>query len=214
MFRCRQDVTHFEVQAPDWSRRRFTPGALQDETNDLDEQLFLLRQRVEVQCVAVQHPTVNGRVQWKEFESHLTLGTWELNPTTVPHFEQQCTPLVRSAESPRSSVIVFLLDDPWDSGGQHGRSVPNPPYGTSSGFWVILPWRLGYEHEFTGTQAVRRNSSPECVRDRVRCRPGPLLWECARRRVEKTSPKLFCRKLRRVAEWSMRTHSTTGGSRA
>ena len=27
----------------------------------------------------------------------------------------------------------------------------NPPHGTSSGWWVILPWRLGTVHEFTGT---------------------------------------------------------------
>ena len=25
------------------------------------------------------------------------------------------------------------------SGGQHGRSGPIPPYGTSSGWWVVLP---------------------------------------------------------------------------
>ena len=31
-------------------------------------------------------------------------------------------------------------------------------YGTSSGWWVILPWRLGTMHEFTGTWAPRRNA--------------------------------------------------------
>ena len=30
--------------------------------------------------------------------------------------------------------------------------------GTSSGWWVILPWRLGAVHEIIGTQAARRNS--------------------------------------------------------
>ena len=35
-------------------------------------------------------------------------------------------------------------------------------------------------HEFTGAQAARRNSSPECVRHRGRCWLGLLLWrgEC------------------------------------
>ena len=28
----------------------------------------------------------------------------------------------------------------------------------SSDWWVILPWRLGTLHEFTGTLAFRRNS--------------------------------------------------------
>ena len=48
--------------------------------------------------------------------------------------------------------------DPCDSGGQHGRSGPNPPCGTSSGSWVILPRRLGTLHEFTDTKADRRKS--------------------------------------------------------
>ena len=34
-----------------------------------------------------------------------------------------------------------------DSGGQHGRSGPNPPNGASSGWWVILPWRPGAVHQ-------------------------------------------------------------------
>ena len=33
----------------------------------------------------------------------------------------------------------------------------NPPYGASSGWLVILSWRLGSVHEFTCTQAARRN---------------------------------------------------------
>ena len=35
---------------------------------------------------------------------------------------------------------------------------PITPYGTSSGRWFILPWRLWTVHEFTGTQCARRNS--------------------------------------------------------
>ena len=34
----------------------------------------------------------------------------------------------------------------------------NPPCGASSGWWVNLPRRLGAVHEFTGTQAARRNA--------------------------------------------------------
>ena len=52
------------------------------------------------------------------------------------------------------------LDDLCDTGGQHGRSGPNLPHGTSSGWRVILPWRLGAVHEFPGTFAARRNSGP------------------------------------------------------
>ena len=37
---------------------------------------------------------------------------------------------------------------------------PNPQYGTSSAGWVVLPWRFGIVHEFTGTWAERRNSGP------------------------------------------------------
>ena len=66
------------------------------------------------------------------------------------------------------------------------------PYETASGWWVILPWRLGAVHEFTGTQAAKWNSSPEslsCSGGRLstcdphassgheaggRCRPGSL----------------------------------------
>ena len=39
-----------------------------------------------------------------------------------------------------------------------GWSGPNPPYETTCGWWVILPWRLGVVHEFIGTWAARRNS--------------------------------------------------------
>ena len=39
-------------------------------------------------------------------------------------------------------------------------SWPNPPCRTFSGWWVILPWRLGTVHESTDTLAVRRNSGP------------------------------------------------------
>ena len=38
----------------------------------------------------------------------------------------------------------------------------------SSGWWVILPWRLAGTVHFSDTQAARRNSSPECVRHRSR----------------------------------------------
>ena len=43
---------------------------------------------------------------------------------------------VVSNEERRSSTSN--LDDPCDSGGSHGRSGPNPPYGASSG-WVGYP---------------------------------------------------------------------------
>ena len=52
------------------------------------------------------------------------------------------------------------LDDPYDSGGQHGRSGLNPPYGAPSGWLVITPWRLGAVHESHGARAARRNLSP------------------------------------------------------
>ena len=40
-----------------------------------------------------------------------------------------------------------------NSGGEQGKSGPNPSYGTSFGWWVILPRRLVYE--FTATHAAR-----------------------------------------------------------
>ena len=66
------------------------------------------------------------------------------------------------------------LDDPSDSGGQHGRSARNPPYGASSGWWVILPWRLGDVHVPLCTWAPSWHSCPECLRHHGRCRPGCL----------------------------------------
>ena len=62
----------------------------------------------------------------------------------------------RNPRVPWSSTSI--LDDPCDSGGVHGRSGPNPPHGASSGWLLILPWRLGAVHEFIGTQAATRNS--------------------------------------------------------
>ena len=53
-------------------------------------------------------------------------------------------------------------------------SGPRPPCGASSGWWVILPRRLGTVHELAGTQAAGRNSGPECLRHRGRCSPGSL----------------------------------------
>ena len=38
------------------------------------------------------------------------------------------------------------LDDPCDGGGQHGRSGADLPW-ASSGWWVVLPWRLGTVHQ-------------------------------------------------------------------
>ena len=66
-------------------------------------------------------------------------------------------------------------DDPCDSGASHGRSGSNPPYGTSSGLWVILPWRLGAVHEFTGIQAAMRNSGSG-HRKAAGAGLGLLLW--------------------------------------
>ena len=40
------------------------------------------------------------------------------------------------------------------------RAVACWGYGSFSGWWVILPWRLGTVHESTDTLAVRRNSGP------------------------------------------------------
>ena len=46
--------------------------------------------------------------------------------------------------------------------------------GTSSGWWAILPWRLGSEHEFTGTWAAGRNSGSGHEKA-GRCRPSRSL---------------------------------------
>ena len=51
--------------------------------------------------------------------------------------------------------------------GLDGRSGANPPYGTSSGWWVFLPGRLGAVHESAVPEAARRNSGG-------RCRPASL----------------------------------------
>ena len=48
------------------------------------------------------------------------------------------------------------MDDPC------GRSGPNPPFGTSSGWWVIIPWCLGAVYEFIGTAVDRRSTGSGC----------------------------------------------------
>ena len=74
-------------------------------------------------------------------------GCRESNPAVL-HLEQRGTPTCGELGIPRFfRSSTSNLDDLWDSGGEHGRSGPNPPYGASSGWWVILPWRLGAVHE-------------------------------------------------------------------
>ena len=41
-------------------------------------------------------------------------------------------------------MLTSNFNDLCSSGGEHGRSGPKPPYGASSGWWVILSWRLGF----------------------------------------------------------------------
>ena len=66
-----------------------------------------------------------------------------------------------------------------------GRSGPNPPCWTCSGWWVILPPRLEIVHEFTGTQAARRNSGLRALAG-GRCRPGSLALEIGQLPVVRT----------------------------
>ena len=78
--------------------------------------------------------------------------------------------LVGSSELPSSSVIDFKTSVTRATGaGQHGRSWPSPPYGTSLVGELSLRDVSGI-----GTWAASRNSSPECVRHRGRCKPGSL----------------------------------------
>ena len=65
------------------------------------------------------------------------------------HWYLECPKPARAKSLETPAFLVFVpsstsnLDDPCDSGGWHGSSGPNPSYGTSSGWWVTLPWRLG-----------------------------------------------------------------------
>ena len=52
-----------------------------------------------------------------------------------------------------------------DSGGWHGRSGPNAPYGTFSCWWVFLPWRLWSVHESTVASDAARRTSGEKTAD-------------------------------------------------
>ena len=81
----------------------------------------------------------------------------ELNPAEL-HLKQCGTPTCGKLGPPSSSVIEFEPRCPvrqWRIARQAG---PNPPCGTSSSWWVILPWRLGAVHEFTGTWTGKTNS--------------------------------------------------------
>ena len=60
------------------------------------------------------------------------------------------------SEPPRSSVIDLSMTRATAEESTVGLGQTSP-YETSSGWWVILPWRLGTAHEFTGTQAARRD---------------------------------------------------------
>ena len=93
---------------------------------------------------------------------------------------QSCMPLISealppagSSETPSSSIIDFKKSVTRAT-VEDGRSGPNPSYGTCSGWWVILPWRLGAVHHFTGTQAAR-NSGPRHEKA-ADAGVGLLLW--------------------------------------
>ena len=88
---------------------------------------------------------------------------------SVSLWDSEALPLVGEPGTPLSSSVIDFenFDGPCDSGGQHGTSGPDPPYGTSSGLWVILPWRLGelfvssLAHELPGgIQAQDRRRRP------------------------------------------------------
>ena len=78
----------------------------------------------------VQKTVEHFRPQWKPLG-----GPQEPNPRsaseTVRH-SRLWGP--QNPRVPRSSTSN--LDDPCDSGGWHGRSGPNPPSGTFSGWWI------------------------------------------------------------------------------
>ena len=52
------------------------------------------------------------------------------------------------------------------TGVKDAWSGPSPLYGTSSGWWVILPWRLGTVHESIVTWAAKRNFQAKGTRTR------------------------------------------------
>ena len=83
-----------------------------------------------------QSPAVGGPHRGRGTKSR------SASPSTARHSH------LWGARSPRVlRSSTSNLDDPCDSGGTHGRSAPNPPYGASSGWWVIFPWRLGEVQE-------------------------------------------------------------------
>ena len=101
--------------------------------------------------------------------------TSHLQSMTEHSCERSCH--LRGARNPRVlRSSTSNLKNPRDSGGQLRTSGPNLPFGASSGWCVILSWRLKDVYESLFTLAARRNSSPECMRHRSRCRPGLLLW--------------------------------------
>ena len=81
----------------------------------------------------------------------------ELN-LVVLHLGSEESPLVESSElSQFCGHRLQTLKTRVTVEDSNGRSGPNPLYGTSSDWWIILPWRLGAVHESPGTEAARKN---------------------------------------------------------
>ena len=107
----------------------------------------------------------HGTEKWCLVPTHLPSATRRSKGNSIPQcftLNSEAIPAVGSSEPPEFlGHRLEPIDDPCASGGEHGRSGPHSPYGPSSGWWVIFPWRLGAVHDFTSTQAAGRNSGSE-----------------------------------------------------
>ena len=96
-----------------------------------------------------------GRVLWRSRRKQSRVGpTWSC--TKAPTEKHLCVGRPHrgrgGTKSRSASPSPVRHSHLWDLGTPrvHRSPTSNSPYGTSSGWWVILPWRLGTVHEFTG----------------------------------------------------------------